>query len=419
MKKLALLALCLLMLLTAGCAAGSAATPSEETKAEAPIEAVGPAQTEAIAAAAQGPETTALPLPPPAEPEETPALTPEPTPAPTELVLTDESEEEILAYASWTQLEYVDARASRAYAALRALQEALPDCRVEWLVELQGTSYNSLDTVSLKLSSTEGLAEALPALPRVTQVDLLDAAVTDEEKDALLAANPGVDFLWWVRFGRWTLRSDVQVFSTMLSGSDKEHRYTSDELAPLFKYCRHLRALDLGHNDLRDLSLLGTLTELQALILVDNPYLVDISPLAALSELRYLELFCCYKIQDFESLRALTGLEDVNLCHEGLFKDPTIFDDMPNLKVCWLRGVGFSWAQKEAFLADHPQTRVEFGVYEDPQSATDGGWRATEENVALRTAFYNQTRVTWFDYWEDVRYDPEEDVVWLLPTMGS
>ena len=414
MKKLAILALCAALLLTGGCGAPLAQETPPAGETEATIELIDPSQT----------ELTPLPIALPSEdpepsPEATPEPTPEPTPMPTELVLSDESAEEILAYAEWTQLTYIDARASREYGALCALQEVLPDCRVEWLFELQGETYNSLETESLKLSSTEGLPDALSALPRVKQVDLLEASVPDEEKDALMAAFPGVDFLWRVRFGRWSLRSDVQVFSTMLSGSDSEHRYTSSELEPLFKYCRHLRALDLGHNDLRDLSLLGTLTELQVLILVDNPFLIDIGPLANLTELRYLELFCCYKIQDFSSLSALTLLEDINLCHEGLLKDPSIFDNLTNLKVCWMRGVGFTWAQKQAFREAHPDARIEFEVYKDPQSSTDGGWRATDENVAVRTAFYNQELVSYFDYWEDIRYDREEDVVWLLPTKGS
>ena len=240
-----------------------------------------------------------------------------------------------------------------------------------------------------------------------------------QKKDALMAAFPEVDFLWWVKFGRWTFRSDISVFSTLASGAKWEHRYTSSELAPLFKYCRHLKALDLGHNDLRDLSLLGTLPELQVLILVDNPWLVDISPLAGLSQLRYLELFCCYKIVDYGSLSSLTLLEDLNVCHEGMLKDPAIFDGLTNLKVCWMRGVGFTWAQKQAFLAAHPEACVEFDVYEDPQSSTDGGWRATEENVMIRTAFYNYLLVESFDYDEGLVFLPDSEPVWLLPTMGS
>ncbi len=366
------------------------------------------------------PDAQAQPSPEPdPTPEPTPAPTPEPTPLPTTLVLTDESAEEILSYAAWTQLETVDATASHEYEALRALQDALPDCRVEWLFDYEGESFNSLSQIELKPASIEDLKEVLPALPRGTKVDLLDVTVPDAEKDALIEINPGVDFLWLVHFGHWTVRSDIQVFSSLLSGSSWEPRYSEENLAPLFKYCRHLKALDLGHNNLQDLSLLGTLSELQVLILVDNPWLRDISPLANLTELRYLELFVCPRVTDLSPLRALTKLEDVNLCHQRGLTDPSIFDDMPNLKVCWLRDIGFTEEQKEEFLAAHPDTRVEFTVYMNRLSAVDGGWRATEENVAVRTAFYNYRFVTSFDYWEDIQYDPEAEVVWLLPTMGT
>lgn len=349
----------------------------------------------------------------------TPSPTPSPTPMPTELTLTDESEEEIRAYQAWTQLEHVDATASREYEALLELQQALPDCRVEWLYDFHGEQLNNLETSELTLDSTEGLTDALRYLPNVRSVDLLAASVPNEEKDALMAAFPEVDFLWMVQFGRWSVRSDIPVFSSLMGGTEKETRYTSDNLAPLFKYCRHLKALDLGHNDLRDLSLLGTLSELQVLILADNPNLTDVSPLANLTDLRYLELFACFKIKDLSCLRSLTKLEDVNLCHEYMLNDPTVFDEMPNLKVCWLRGVGFTWDQKKAFIEAHPDVRIEFTIYKDKQSATDGGWRATEENVAIRTAFYNYRAVTDFDYWEDIAYDPEADVIQLTPTMIS
>ncbi len=362
---------------------------------------------------------TASELPPEPTPEPTSEPTPEPTPEPTELTLTNESAEEILAYAAWTQLEHIDATACREYEALRALQDALPNCRVEWLYDFGGETYSSLEPAELKPESVEALAEVLPALPRGTKVDLLDLTVPDEEKDALMEANPGVEFLWWVKFGHYTVRSDIQVFSSMLSGAKWEPRYKSEELAPLFKYCRHLKALDLGHNNLQDLSLLGTLSGLQVLILADNPWLRDVSPLANLTELRYLELFACLRIEDLSPLRALTKLEDVNLCHESMLTDPTIFDDMPNLKVCWLRGVGFTAEQKEAFIAAHPDTRVEFTVYKNRLSSTDGGWRATDENVAVRTAFYNSRNVLSFDYWEDIEYDAEAEITQLLPSWDK
>ncbi len=366
------------------------------------------------------PSTSAEPTPEPSPAptaEPTPEPTPAPTEAPTELVLHGESAEEILQYASWTQLRYVDATESREYEALRTLQEALPDCRVEWLYEFRGELYNSLDAAEWKLDSTEGLSEALRALPRVTKVDLLDASVTDAEKDALMAANPGVDFLWWVRFGRWTVRSDIEIFSTLQGGTIYEPHYSSEAMAPLFKYCRHMKALDLGHNNLTDLSLLGTMNELQVLILADNPLLRDVSPLAELTELRYLELFSCNRISDFSFLRSLTKLEDVNLCHNYLLTDPSVFDGLENLKVCWLRGVGFTDEQKTAFIEARPDVRVEFSVYLDRQSATDGGWRATEENVAVRTAFYNWSAVLSFDYWEEISYDPKTAIVELRPLM--
>ncbi len=343
----------------------------------------------------------APPSAPEPTPTPTPAPTPTPTPAPTSYTLTDETEEEILALAAFSSLQTIDATASREYEALLALRTLLPDCLMEWTYELNGESVSSL-CEELTLNSTSGLAEGLRYLPSVKTVDLLACEVPDEEKDTLISLYPEVDFLWNVKFGRWEVRSDIVIFST-LNSSDSP-RLSDQVFAPLFKYCRHLKALDLGHNALRDLSLLGTLSELQVLILADNPYLKDISPLAGLTELRYLELFSCTSIEDFSCFRTLEKMEDLNICFAHKLTDVSVFDNMPDLKVCWFRYTGLSKEDKEAFSAAHPDAKVLFSGNFDHSSATGGGWRATEENVAVRTAFKNWRYVTRFDYYDVLEF---------------
>lgn len=342
-----------------------------------------------------------------------PEPTPEPTPLPTHLVIKDENVQEILAYAAWTQLESIDATASQKYEALLALQKALPNCEIRWIVDLNGTKLDSLSTTSLTLRSTEGLLEALRYLPRVTDVDLLGASVPDAVKDELLAAFPNIDFLWEVRFARWKVRSDLLVFSTL--GNTDSTRYSSEDFAPLFKYCRHLKALDLGHNDLQDLSLLGELKELQVLILADNPNLVDISPLANLTELRYLELFTCLRIEDFSCLKAMSKMEDINLCFEHQLTDASVFEGMSELKVAWLRFIGLTPEERDALTEAHPDANISFLPALRNNSATDGGWRATEENIAIRTAFLYYRDVVAFEYWDGIEY---REGAKILPAMA-
>lgn len=349
---------------------------------------------------AETPVPTALPTPEP---------TPTPTPPPTSLTLTNESAEEILQLAELTSLETIDASASQEYEALLTLRERLPDCAIEWYYELNGERYSSL-CQALTLSSTDGLLEGLRYLPSVENVDLLACQVPDAEKDLLMERYPDVDFLWTVKFGRWEVRSDLVAFST-LNSSDSA-RLSDQVFAPLFKYCRHLKALDLGHNALRDLSLLGTLSELQVLILADNPSLKDISPLANLSELRYLELFTCTSISDYSCFKSLTKMEDLNICYARKLTDPSVFENMEHLKMGWFRYVGLSDEDREAVIAAHPDAEILFTGNFDRSSATGGGWRATEENIVVRTVFKNWRYVTRFDYPDVLEFQEGATIYW-------
>ena len=63
---------------------------------------------------------------------------------------------------------------------------------------------------------------------------------------------------------------------------------TSKDIQVL-KYCTDLQALDLGHQRITDLSVIGNyLKDLRILILADNK-VSDVSPLANLKHLHYLQ----------------------------------------------------------------------------------------------------------------------------------
>lgn len=356
-KALFLLSLCLLLL--CGCA-----------KAEAP-----PAQT------------------PPA-PKESPA------PLPTELVLGAEGAEEILSLASQTQLEYIDAGASREYDALIELSRLLPRCRIVWEYELDGQALSSEDE-SLILSSTDGLEEALLYLPGLKSVDLLGCDVSIEELDRFSALRPDIDFLCWLDFGSWRVRSDITCFSTLRTGSN--HRYTSEELYPLLRYCTGLRALDLGHNDLTDISLIGNMPELQVLILADNPRLCDISALAGLTELHYLELFLCKDIEDFSPLYELTKMQDMNLSYCRNLEDIGFIDNMPDFRMGWFRDTHVTREQANHYTELMPEVTIVRGSPADPSSVIYG-WRSTERSRCIRHAFSNWDEVLEYRHWSDVEY---------------
>ena len=226
-------------------------------------------------------------------------------------------------------------------------------------------------------------------------------SVADMER--LEETYPEIDFVWTLHFGSWTVTSDITCFSTLRTGSEDSHRYTNEELYPLLRFCHHLRALDLGHNALTDLTLIGQMRELQVLILADNGTLTDISPLAELSELYYLELFLCRDVADFTPLAALTRLEDVNLSYDRYFDDLGIFENCPGFEMGWFRNTGVTREQAAVFLEAHPGVTLIVGSPSDP-SSTAFGWRETERNAAIRRAFTYWPTVADWRHWDDVEY---------------
>ena len=168
-----------------------------------------------------------------------PSPTPEPTPAPTEYTITGESAEEIAALGEISTLRHIDATASREYEALAKLRAALPECEMDWVYELNGVEYPG-DTEELTVETLDGLEDALRYLPDIRFVDMLACEVTTDDIDRYMEINPDADYLWWVKFGRWVVRSDIQIFSSMRTTDN--HYYTNEELYPLLHYCKKMRA---------------------------------------------------------------------------------------------------------------------------------------------------------------------------------
>lgn len=358
---------------------------------------------------APAPASSPLPTPEP-PPAATPAPTLAPSPPPTAWTVTDESAEEILALGSIHGLRRIDAAGSREYAALRELRERLPDCEIRWTVPLQGAEYPD-DTDLLSLSSTEGLEEAMAGLPELKTVELYDCEPEIELMDRLYTAYPEVDFLWRFTFGQegrrqWTVSSDCSCFSSLWTG-EESYRYTEADYYPLLRFCRHLRALDLGHSDLGDLTLIGELSELQVLILADNPRITDISPLGKLHDLMYLELFLCCDIEDFSCLFSMPKMMDLNLSYCRNLEDVSFIDVMPDFRSGWFRNSKVTWAMVKPYLDSRGQ-ELRFVVgYPADLSSIAFGWRDTERSRAIRKAFLHWKEVEDFRSWDDVVYRNE------------
>ncbi len=342
--------------------------------------------------------TAAVPAPVPVV---TPAPTPEPTPEPTEWILRNESAEEILALADISALRLVDGSASREYAAMLELSRLRPDCQVLWNYAFEGQLYPNT-AAELKARSLEGLEDAVRYLPALRYIDVIDTEATVEDLDRLYDINPDAFYYWSFPFDGRTLRTDLQVYSSLRDSF--LHRFTSEELYPMLKYCRHLKALDLGHNDLTDLTWLGRLTELEVLILADNPNLVDASPLAALTRLHYLEFFMNHKVEDFSFLNSLTNLEELNLCRNDQLRDLSFLEHLPKLRFLMLKFTACDPEEVALWQKKLPETRIVLLSNGDLE-ATGNGWRETAKNKRIREMFFYWPSITRYGAYDDVTYD--------------
>ena len=343
------------------------------------------------ACAAPAPEATPAPTPEP---------TPEPTPMPTEYVIGSESAEEILALAEIPTLTYIDGRSSKEYAAMLKLRELLPDCEILWEYELQGVKYPS-DTTELTVTDLIGLEDAIRYLPELNYIDLIESPATVEDLDRYSAINPDIFFYWSFVHDGFEIRTDIEVYSSLRDLG--YHRFTDEEMYPMLKYCKKMKALDLGHNDITDLSYIGQMKDLEVLIIADNPNLVDASPLANLEKLTYLEFFMNHKVEDFSWLDNLTRLDALNLCYCDYLTELDFLANMPDMgfgmfKFCNVSHEELSYWQEQ--LPEAYLTTNDGSIH-----SCEGGWRDTTRNHQIRYAFAAWQHVLDYRTYSDVDYD--------------
>lgn len=207
----------------------------------------------------------------------------------------------------------------------------------------------------------------LSELPNLKQVDMFSTIVEKKNINQLESNFPDIKFGWTIHLtAKHYIRTDQTAFST-LHGSCSEH--TSKELE-LLKYCTELLALDIGHNDLTDISFLQNMPKLRVLILACNPRLRNIEVLGQLKDLEYLELFSC-NIGNITPLMGLERLMDLNIAYNPITKYAGL-NGMTQLKRLWIpqSGVPCYGDEFRQLEADLPNTTIM-----NKGHPTNYGWR--------------------------------------------
>lgn len=272
------------------------------------------------------------------------------------------------------------------------LVAACPDVHFIWTVKLGNATISSEDT-AMDLDTPKGeaklsqIAQALDALPNIERVVMYKYRPSlNGMRDYLLTKYPEVQFDWtldWLICNgrRVRLRSDATAFSTLKGRQDP--RYTAPQIWDRLQHFPHLLAIDVGHNNVSDLSFLANFPGLRRLICIDSKKPVtDISVLAELPDLEYIELF----MQDITDISALANHEnllDLNLCHNNV-TDLTPLYSCPNLERLWISyNPNLTQEEVDALQAVLPNCVIETESYE----STGAGWREHERYPILVESF--------------------------------
>ncbi len=284
---------------------------------------------------------------------------------------------------------------------MQTLRETYPDLTVACHSQIYGQAIDSstdkLVLSNQKIKDVEPLRLAVRIFPAIKTYEMCECGLSDEVMGGLREEFPDVTFIWVVHCGRFSIRTDAQVFSTWEVKAAPE--YTEQTFAPLFRYCTELRALDLGHHGIKDISEIVNLKKLQALDLTDNE-IKDISPLAELPDLTFLMMFD-NKIKDLSPLENNQKLEDINIIFNKYVKNVTVVTKLPRLRRLFIA---------YCLVSDEDKEIIEKGIPKDCQFAKndygfgkyDSGWRWDDRVKTLRNAFGHWRKVKEFRSCDDV-----------------
>ncbi len=248
-------------------------------------------------------------------------------------------------------------------------------------------STDVLDLSGEQITDLDELRTVIARLPKLERVEMLDCGIDDATMAALRDEYPDIKVVWEIDLGFWgKLRTDAIAFTTRSSKRPDEMKYrlTTEKIQPL-QYCTDLVALDLGHQQIEDISCLKTLTKLQILILADNK-ISDLTALASMPDLVYVELFI-NRISDLSPLSGLKNIKDLNICTNRI-SDLTPLYPLTTLERLWYSNNKYTLKDHTALQERLPNCICNRTVWQE----TDDGWREHERYFWMRSFFENSPR---------------------------
>lgn len=249
---------------------------------------------------------------------------------------------------------------------IEEVHKQYPDAEVHCSSQIGGVVLDSeTEKVVLnkvKLKDSDIIRLAIRAFPNIKVYEMCGCGLSNEVMGQLREDYPDITFIWTIKFDRFSVRTDAVAFSTYEYNIYRN--VTEETFRPLFTYCTELRALDIGHHGVADLSGIANLKKLQVLILADN-YITDISPLAELHELNYLEVDA-NRVTDVTPLTKLEHLENLSMNVNNCLKNILNLLDCKNLKSLYMVATNMKGKELDALIKGLPEECVFQYNYSSP-----------------------------------------------------
>ena len=227
----------------------------------------------------------------------------------------------------------------------------------------------------------------LIVLTNLKEVDFSDSNLKNEDLALLRKEFPNINIIWKLYLGKWSLKTNDVAFSVLV-GKINYTRLTTKDIEVL-KYCTNLKALDLGHQAIDDISVIGNyLQNLRILILADNK-VKDLTPLKNLKHLHYLELFV-NNINDFSPLTSLKELVDINIGYNDASNIEPLLH-LGNIERFWLVNGKITEQDRTTLKNAYPNAIVNTTW---SLSSTEKGWRTHPRYYAMIDMFYKKNYIS-------------------------
>jgi len=262
--------------------------------------------------------------------------------------------------------------------ALLALERGHPGLTILWDMEILGKRFPrgaaEVDLTGIPVTDVAALEERLGMMPGLERVILSDCGLSSPEMDELDRRHPDIRFIWTVNLGGIPVRTDATWFCP-----NKYYIKVTDSDLEDLRYCYDMVCIDIGHNrGVTHCQWAANMPQLRYLVIADTN-IKDLSPLAGLENLVFLEVFTS-PVRDYTPLLQCPGLEDLNLGYT--YGDPTPVIGMTWLKRLWWPGSlrVLTWNVRNQLRTALPDAKMNFVA----GSSTGEGWRAGEHYYAMR-----------------------------------